>query len=81
MNALVRDSSSAAAGALASKDNVTVMQGDVYQFATLPKAAAGCDALICATGAKDIKNPLGPYEVVRWIFNALSSSADASFSC
>lgn len=38
-----------------------IVKGDVYQFATLPGAAKGCDAVICATGATDVRDPLGPF--------------------
>lgn len=40
-----------------------VVRGDVYQFASLPSAVEGCDAVICCTGARDPSNPFGPFNV------------------
>lgn len=35
----------------------------MYQFASLPGAMEGCDAVVCATGARDPRDPLGPFTV------------------
>jgi uncharacterized protein YbjT (DUF2867 family) len=40
-----------------------VMTGDVYQYATLPRAFAGCDAVIVASAANDKSDPFGPFKI------------------
>ena len=59
--ALVRDKSKAS-GALKS-DKVTLVEGDVYQYQTLPRAMKGCNVVICATGSRPAMDPLGPFNV------------------
>lgn len=59
--ALVRDKSKASGALLA--DNVTLMEGDVYQYQTLPRAMKGCNVVICATGSRPALDPLGPFNV------------------
>ena len=61
--ALVRDVEKARKVLPGSDAGVTLISGDVYQFATLPAALQGCDAVICATGPKDPLDPLGPFQV------------------
>ena len=43
--------------------NVDVVQGDLYQFASLPGALDNVDAVICAAGFNDMLDPLGPFKV------------------
>ena len=43
--------------------NVDVVEGDLYQYATLPNALQNCDAVICAAGFNDMLDPLGPFKV------------------
>ncbi len=45
---------------------VEVVQGDVFQFSTLVSAVGDAQAIICATGSNDIKDPLGPFNVSTW---------------
>eukprot|EP00976_Prorocentrum_cordatum_P033896 689810-Prorocentrum_minimum.AAC.2 len=59
--ALVRDKSKAT-GALQS-DKVTLVEGDVYQYQTLPRAMKGCNVVVCATGSRPALDPLGPFNV------------------
>jgi uncharacterized protein YbjT (DUF2867 family) len=40
-----------------------IMTGDVYQYATLPRAFAGCDAVIVASAANDKSDPFGPFKI------------------
>jgi hypothetical protein len=59
--ALVRDS--AAAKKRLPQLNVEVVQGNLYQYATLPRALHGCDAVICAAASSDALDPLGPFKI------------------
>lgn len=59
--ALARDAQSASVQM--PQANVTVIEGDLYQFSSLPPALAGCDAVICAAGCTDMLDPLGPFKV------------------
>eukprot|EP00238_Polyblepharides_amylifera_P006301 CAMPEP_0196579088 /NCGR_PEP_ID=MMETSP1081-20130531/17634_1 /TAXON_ID=36882 /ORGANISM="Pyramimonas amylifera, Strain CCMP720" /LENGTH=277 /DNA_ID=CAMNT_0041898547 /DNA_START=348 /DNA_END=1181 /DNA_ORIENTATION=+ len=59
--ALVRDHTKAK-GVLNS-EGVQLVEGDVYQFQTLPKAMKGCDVVLCATGSSSVLDPLGPFNV------------------
>ena len=43
--------------------NVDVIQGDLYQYASLPGALERCDAVICAAGFSSMQDPLGPFKV------------------
>lgn len=40
-----------------------IVTGDVYQFATLPAAFAGCNAVVVASAANDKSDPFGPFNV------------------
>jgi len=42
---------------------VELVAGDVFQYATLPRALGGCNALLIATGARAALDPFGPYNV------------------
>jgi hypothetical protein len=42
---------------------VEVVQGDVFQYATLPKALGDANAIICSTGASEITDPFSPFNV------------------
>eukprot|EP01025_Chloroclados_australasicus_P003840 TRINITY_DN10915_c0_g2_i3.p1 TRINITY_DN10915_c0_g2~~TRINITY_DN10915_c0_g2_i3.p1 ORF type:complete len:335 (-),score=33.62 TRINITY_DN10915_c0_g2_i3:208-1146(-) len=57
---LVRDPEKAASMLPAG---VTILKGDVYQYNSLMPALDGCDCVICATGANDIRDPLGPFNI------------------
>jgi len=46
-----------------ANSQLSVAVADVEQFATLPAALRGADALVIATGPPRTMNPLGPYEV------------------
>jgi len=59
--ALVRDINKAASKLPAA--NVQLVQGDIYQYATIPGALKGCDAVICAASTRDVLDPLGPFKV------------------
>lgn len=59
VRALVRDRAKAADFA----DGVEVFEGDVLKPETLRAAIAGCDAVICATGATPSFDFTGPYQV------------------
>lgn len=61
--ALVRDPSKASRVLPGPYAGVSIAKGDVYQYATLAKALDGCDAVICATGANTVTDPLGPFSV------------------
>lgn len=58
VRAMVRDRSKAD-----FSDAVEVVVGNVLQPATLASAMAGCDAVICATGAAPSFDVTGPYQV------------------
>lgn len=60
--ALVRDTA-AAAKVLPFNSNISIVRGDVYQYGTVSRAMAGCDGVICTTGATDIRDPFGPFNV------------------
>lgn len=60
VRALVRDLATAEAKLPAEAERV---QGDVTDKASLAKALAGCDVLICATGARPSLDPRGPFQV------------------
>jgi uncharacterized protein YbjT (DUF2867 family) len=71
--ALVKDSARAAnllpqptnssSGSGSTGPQFDVMTGDVYQYATLPRAFAGCDAVIVASAANDKSDPFGPFKI------------------
>mmetsp|Transcript_40238 Transcript_40238/g.89334 ORF Transcript_40238/g.89334 Transcript_40238/m.89334 type:complete len:288 (-) Transcript_40238:715-1578(-) len=66
VRALVRDVSKADKLFKSSSDpsdRLEVVAGDVFQYATLPKAFGGADAVIVATGASDPTDPLGPFNI------------------
>lgn len=42
---------------------VELIEGDVYQYQTIPEAMQGCDVVLCATGASTLGNPLDPFFV------------------
>ncbi|GIL82891.1 hypothetical protein Vretimale_8390 [Volvox reticuliferus] len=64
VRALVRDTTKGGSSGLAGLGNSTEMvRGDVFQFASLPPALEGCTAVICCTGARDPRDPLGPFNV------------------
>ncbi len=42
---------------------VELVAGDVFQYATLPRALGGCNALLIATGTRAALDPFGPYNV------------------
>eukprot|EP00199_Chlamydomonas_sp_CCMP681_P006837 CAMPEP_0119102932 /NCGR_PEP_ID=MMETSP1180-20130426/1516_1 /TAXON_ID=3052 ORGANISM="Chlamydomonas cf sp, Strain CCMP681" /NCGR_SAMPLE_ID=MMETSP1180 /ASSEMBLY_ACC=CAM_ASM_000741 /LENGTH=294 /DNA_ID=CAMNT_0007087317 /DNA_START=31 /DNA_END=915 /DNA_ORIENTATION=- len=42
---------------------VEVVEGDVFQYASLPKALGDANAVICATGASGLADPFGPFNV------------------
>jgi uncharacterized protein YbjT (DUF2867 family) len=60
--ALVRDANRAADKLPVSK-HVHTVEGDLYQYNTLPQALTGCDAIICAASFRNILDPLGPFKV------------------
>jgi uncharacterized protein YbjT (DUF2867 family) len=41
--------------------DVQIVRGDVYEFGSIARAAAGCDAIIVTAGATDILDPFGPF--------------------
>lgn len=43
--------------------NLETVRGDVFQYATLPKALGDANVVIVATGAADPLDPLGPFNV------------------
>lgn len=43
--------------------NLEIVRGDVFQYATLPKALGDANVVIVATGAADPLDPLGPFNV------------------
>ncbi|EFJ41522.1 hypothetical protein VOLCADRAFT_107678 [Volvox carteri f. nagariensis] len=64
VRALVRDTSKAGSEGLAGLGSGTeLVRGDVFQFASLPPAMEDCTAVICCTGARDPRDPLGPFNV------------------
>jgi len=59
VRALVRDASSASL-----PPEVELVEGDVYEYGTLPRAVEGCDVVLCATGNRpSVTDPLGPFKV------------------
>jgi uncharacterized protein YbjT (DUF2867 family) len=73
--ALVRDAAGAR-GRLPSQ-NVTVDEGDLYQYATLPGALDGCDAVVCAASFKGMADPLGPFKVDFTVCSRAAAAAAA----
>lgn len=69
--ALVRDANKAGEKLPISK-LVHTVEGDLYQYNTLPKALTGCEAVICAASFKDILDPLGPFKVDFSVRSSLS---------
>jgi uncharacterized protein YbjT (DUF2867 family) len=65
VRALARSESKAAAvlPPFGANSQLSVAVADVEQFATLPAALKGADALVIATGPPRTMNPLGPYEI------------------
>lgn len=61
--ALVRDTAKGSDLAGVGAGTTSLVKGDVYQFASLPSAVSGCDAIVCCTGARDARDPLGPFTV------------------
>ena len=61
--ALVRDTSRANQLLGPGTSTLDIVRGDVYQYASLPSAMEGCTAVICCTGARDAKDPFGPFNV------------------
>lgn len=59
--ALVRDINKAASKLPTA--NVQLVQGDLYQYDTIPGALQGCDAVICAASTREFLDPLGPFKV------------------
>jgi uncharacterized protein YbjT (DUF2867 family) len=59
VKALVRDRATAEA----ILPGAELVVGDVRDLAGLTQAIAGCEAVICATGAKPSLDPLGPFTV------------------
>jgi len=59
--ALVRDKSKADGVLL--DEGVQIVEGDVYQYQTLPKAVQDCNVVLCATGCRPSVDPLGPFNV------------------
>ena len=45
------------------QQGVELVQGDVYQYATLPSALGDCNVLLMATGTRAALDPFGPYNV------------------
>lgn len=42
---------------------VKIVEGDLYQYSTIPPGVEGCDAVICAVGPTDfLLDPLVPYK-------------------
>lgn len=44
-------------------ENVTVVQGDVYQYADVQNAIMGVDAVICASATNKFMDPFGPFTI------------------
>jgi len=61
--ALVRDTNRAKQLLGPGTSTLDIVRGDVYQYASLPSAMEGCTAMICCTGARDPKDPFGPFNV------------------
>ncbi|GAX80019.1 hypothetical protein CEUSTIGMA_g7458.t1 [Chlamydomonas eustigma] len=62
VRALVRDTTKAGK-LLPSGPGVEVVQGDVFQYSSLPAALGDANAIIVTTGASDVTDPLGPFNV------------------
>ncbi|KXZ53653.1 hypothetical protein GPECTOR_6g570 [Gonium pectorale] len=58
VRALARDPSK-----VAIISGVEAVRGDVTVFASLPPAMDGVSTVVCATGARDPRDPLGPFNV------------------
>ncbi len=63
VKALVRDVEAAKKVLPSSGDGLDIVLGDVFQYSTLPKAFEGANALVIATGARDPRDPFGPFNV------------------
>lgn len=62
--AMVRDKARATKdGGVLLNENVTLVEGDVCEYDTLPAAVVGCDVVLCATGSRPALDPLGPFSV------------------
>jgi nucleoside-diphosphate-sugar epimerase len=62
--AMVRNKAKATKdGGVLLNELVTVVEGDVCRFDTLPAAISGCDVVLCATGCRPALDPLGPFNV------------------
>lgn len=59
---LVRDMSKAST-AFKELPDLDLVLGDVYQYTTLPPAFDDCNAVIVCTGARDYKDPFGPFNI------------------
>lgn len=46
-----------------SEPELEIVTGDVYQYASLPPALKGCNAVVVCSGAADKADPLGPFNV------------------
>jgi uncharacterized protein YbjT (DUF2867 family) len=44
----------------------SIVTGDVYQYATLPSAIQGCNAIVVASAANDKADPFGPFNIGGW---------------
>lgn len=44
-------------------EGVTVVQGDVYQYADVQNAVMGVDAVVCASATNQFMDPFGPFTV------------------
>lgn len=64
VRALVRDAVKAVKVLPGLDKGVELVEGDVYRFETLPGAMAGCDVVVCCTGASTLAaGPLEPFKV------------------
>eukprot|EP00892_Ulva_mutabilis_P007693 jgi/Ulvmu1/5296/UM022_0090.1 len=59
--AMVKDT--VKADKLLPTENVTVVQGNVYQYADVQNAIMGVDAVVCASGTNQFLDPFGPFSV------------------
>lgn len=63
VRALVRDAAKARQE-LPPSDSVEIVTGDVFQYDTVERAMAGCNAVVCATGNRPSPlDPAGPFNV------------------
>lgn len=63
VRALARDTTKAGSSLAGVGVTTEIIKGDVYEYGSLPPALAGANAIICATGARDVADPLGPLKV------------------